>query len=275
MAVINSGDVDAVLIASPDQTHAPLTLAALAARKPVLCEKPLSQSSVECPDVIAAEVKAGRRLVQIGFMRRFDPAYVEMKAALQSGVIGPALMMHNFHRNVSAPAWFTGQMAITNSAPHEFDIARFVLETEYASISVFRPDFRDAGKTGAPVFMVLKTVAGQLVNVEINNNAAYGYDVRGELVGEKGSVFLHSPISSELHVNLQCVTAYAEDWRPRFAEAYRLQNMAWLNSISTGVPVGASAWDGYAATLIAEAGVKSLEISAPVQVSLAPKPSLY
>ena len=274
-AVIADRNVDAVLIASPDHTHAPLTKSCVELGKPVLCEKPLSQSSAECLDVIAAEVQGGKRLVQIGFMRRFDPAYVEMKAALENGKIGPALMMHNFHRNVSAPSNFTGQMAITNSAPHEFDIARFVLGTEYASITVFRPDFRDAGKTGAPVFMVLETVDGQLVNVEINNNAAYGYDVRGELVGEKGSVFLRSPVSSELHVNLQCVTAYAEDWRPRFAEAYRLQNSAWLKSIETGVPAGASAWDGYAATLIAEAGVKSLETSAPVQVAPAPKPSLY
>ena len=275
LAVIADKNVDAVLIASPDHTHAPLTKACVELGKPVLCEKPLSQNSAECLDVIAAEVQGGRRLAQIGFMRRFDPAYVEMKAALESGVIGSALMMHNFHRNVSAPSNFTGQMAITNSAPHEFDIARFVLDTDYASITVFRPDFRDSGKTGAPVFMVLKTVAGQLVNVEINNNAAYGYDVRGELVGEKGSVFLRPPVSSELHVNLQCVTSYATDWRPRFAEAYRLQNSAWLKSIETGIPAGASSWDGYAATLVAEAGVRSLETSAPVPVSPVPKPSLY
>src|SRR5207249_3640154 len=170
--------------------------------KPVLCEKPLSQESKECLDVIAAETKTGKRLVQIGFMRRFDSAYVEMKAALQSGQIGAPLMMHNFHRNVSAPANFTGQMAITNSAPHEFDIARFVLDAEYDVISVFRPRLSDPNKVGAPVFIVLKTLAGQLVNVEINNNAAYGYDVRAELVGEKGSVFLRSPVASELHVDL-------------------------------------------------------------------------
>ena len=225
--------------------------------------------------MIAAEVKGGKRLVQIGFMRRFDPAYVAMKQTLAKGSIGPALMMHNFHRNVSAPANFTGQMAITNSAPHEFDIARFVLDAEYESICVFRPDFRDSGKTGAPVFMVLKTLAGQLVNVEINNNAAYGYDVRGELVGEKGSVFLRSPIASDMHVNLQAITHYPADWRPRFAEAYRLQNMAWLKSIATGKPAGASAWDGYAATLIAEAGVRSLEKGAPVKVAPIDKPKLY
>jgi len=275
LALIADKSVDAVLIASPDPTHAPLTKACIERGKPVLCEKPLSQDSRECLAVVAAELKAGKRLVQVGFMRRFDPAYVEMKRALSDGAIGPALMMHNFHRNVSAPANFTGQMAITNSAPHEFDVARFVLDAEYESISVFRPEFRDAGKAGAPVFMVLKTRAGQLVNVEINNNAAYGYDVRGELVGEKGSVFLRSPIATELNVALTATTAYPADWRPRFAEAYRLQNSAWLKSIETGEPIGASAWDGYAATLAAEAGVRSLEKKAAVKVVNAPKPALY
>lgn len=275
LAVIAARSVDVVLIASPDHTHAALSHACVEARKPVLCEKPLSQSSKECLDVIAAEVKGGERLVQVGFMRRFDPAYVEMKQTLANGIIGPALMMHNFHRNVAAPANFTGQMAITNSAPHEFDIARFVLDAEYDCINVFRPEFRGSGQTGAPVFMVLKTIDGQLVNVEINNNAAYGYDVRGELVGEKGSVFLRSPIASQVHVNLQSITRYPADWRPRFAEAYRLQNLAWLKSIETGKPAGASAWDGYAATLIAEAGVQSLEKGVPVKVAPVAKPKLY
>jgi myo-inositol 2-dehydrogenase / D-chiro-inositol 1-dehydrogenase len=275
LAVISDKQVDAVLIASPDETHAPLSKACIEAGKPVLCEKPLSQNTQECLEVLAAETKAGQRLLQIGFMRRFDPAYIEMKAALTSGKLGAPLMMHNFHRNVSAPTNFTGQMAITNSAPHEFDIARFVLDAEYESISVFRPKLSDAKKVGAPVFMVLKTLGGQLVNIEINNNAAYGYDVRGELVGEKGSVSLRAPVASELHVDLLSTTTYPPDWRPRFAEAYRLQNSAWLKAIETGKPVGASAWDGYASTLIAEAGVKSLESSASVNVSPVAKPVLY
>lgn len=275
LAVIADQSVDAVLIASPDHTHAPLSKACVEAGKPVLCEKPLSQDSAECLDVIAAEARRGKRLVQIGFMRRFDPSYVEMKDALRAGRIGKAVMMHNFHRNVSAPANFTGQMAITNSAPHEFDIARFVLDADYETISVFRPRLSDPSKVGSPVFMVLSTGAGQLVNVEINNNAAYGYDVRGELVGEKGSVFLKAPVASEINVDLLSATAYPADWRPRFAEAYRRQNAAWLRSIETGVPVGASAWDGYAATLVAEAGVRSLETGAPASVSPVSKPKLY
>ena len=275
LAAIAGKSVDAVLIASPDATHGELTIAAIAARKPVLCEKPLAPSSAECIRVMDAEEKAGKRLVQVGFMRRFDPAYVEMKAILGKGTIGNAMMFHCFHRNVSAPPWFTSQMAITNSAPHEFDIARFVLDADYAAISVFRPKGTDAAKPGAPVFMVIETAAGQLVNIEINNNAAYGYDVRGELVGEKGSVSLRSPVNSETSVNLTRSMNYPEDWRPRFAEAYRLQNQAWIKSIATGKPVGASAWDGYAATLVAEAGVEALAKGAAVKVNPIAKPDFY
>ena len=226
-AVITRPDVDAVLIASPDETHAPLTVAALEAGKPVLCEKPLAPGSDDCLRVIEAEVKLGRRMIQIGFMRRFDPSYREMKSALSEGLLGKALMMHHFHRNVTAPPGFTGAMAITNSAPHEFDIARFVLDTDYAMISAFQPAATTASKTVAPVFMVLATTGGQLVNIEINNNAVYGYDVRGELVGEQGSVFLNAPIHSRLNSALTAVERYPADWRPRFAEAYRLQNKAW------------------------------------------------
>ena len=105
-------------------------------------------------------------------MRRYDRSYAEMKAALTDGVLGRAVMMHNFHRNVETPAHgFTADMAITNSAPHEFDVARFVLETEYAAISAFSP--AGAGGKVGPVFMVIETTTGQLVTIEINNNAAY------------------------------------------------------------------------------------------------------
>jgi myo-inositol 2-dehydrogenase/D-chiro-inositol 1-dehydrogenase len=273
--VVANPDVDAVLIASPDATHAPLTMAAIALGKPVLCEKPLAPTSAEALQVIEAEVRGGKRLVQTGYMRRFDPAYVEMKAALASGALGKAMMFHCFHRNVSAPDWFTAEMAITNSAPHEFDIARFVLEAEYVSISAFTPKSAGPLRPGSPVIMVVETAAGHIVNIEVNVNAAYGYDVRGELVGEKGSVSLRSPFHSEMSLNLTSGLSYPKDWRPRFAEAYRLQNQAWIKSITTGQPVGASAWDGYAATAIAEAGVKALASGAAQKVQMVKKPAFY
>ncbi len=273
-AVINDKTVDAVVIAAPDQFHAPLTLACIAAGKPVLCEKPLSPSSQECIAVMKAEMKLGKRLVQVGFMRRFDPSYVEVRNILKSGALGKASMFHCFHRNVSAPASFEGFMAISNSAPHEFDVARWMLDADYKSISVFRPGGAVA-KQGAPVFMVVETTQGQLVNIEINNNAGYGYDVRGELVGEKGTAFLNAPINAVANVALKQVTSYAEDWRLRFAEAYRLQNFAWIKSIHTGIAAGSNAWDGYCATIVAEAGVQALHTGKTVLIEQISKPKFY
>jgi predicted dehydrogenase len=91
-------------------------------------------------NVIGGEIAAGHRFIQLGFTRRFDQSYVKMKVALDQGRLGQALVMHNFHRNLETPtADFTGAMAITNSAPHEFDVARFVFSVEFAGISAFQP----------------------------------------------------------------------------------------------------------------------------------------
>lgn len=272
-AVINDKAIDALVIAAPDQFHAPLTLACLAAGKPVLCEKPLSQDVKECLEVLAAEEKRGKRLVQIGFMRRFDPSYAEIKLLLSQGELGKALMFHCFHRNVSPAYDFRAEMAICNSAPHEFDVARWMLDSDFKSISVFRPP---AGGATAPVFMVLETVAGQLVNIEVNISATYGYDVRGELVGEKGTAFLRAPVNADINLGLKQINIYPADWRPRFVEAYRQQNIAWVKSIATGMPnLGASAWDGYCSTAVADAGVEALHSGRPALVQQIVRPKFY
>ena len=150
-AVIGRSDVDAVIVASPDFTHAPLSKACIAAGKPVLCEKPLSQSSDECLEVIKAEQNTGKQHVMLGFMRRYDQSYIEMRETLERRVIGRPLMMHNFHRNVETPnAEFTGAMAITNSAPHEFDILRYMLDTEATAITARQPKRSDSKVAPAP-----------------------------------------------------------------------------------------------------------------------------
>lgn len=274
--VIARADVDAVIVASPDFTHAPLSLAAIRAGKPVLCEKPLSQSSAECLGVMEAEIAAGRRFVQLGFMRRYDQSYVEMRRALAEGRIGRALMMHNLHRNVETPAAdFTGAMAITNSAPHEFDVVRHVLGCEYASIAAWQPRRSDARV--APVVMVLETTDGQIVNIEINNNAAYGYDVRAELVGEGGSIAMNPVAYTRLDQAMAQSTGYDADWRSRYAEAYRRQNRAFLRFAETGVfpEIGSSAWDGYAAAVVAETGVRALTSGQKQPVQMMQKPEFY
>jgi myo-inositol 2-dehydrogenase/D-chiro-inositol 1-dehydrogenase len=275
LALVRDPSIDAVLIASPDATHKALTLACLEARKPVLCEKPLAPTAAECREVLAAESKLGRRLVQVGYMRRFDPAYAEMKARLLSGRLGAPLMFHCVHRNVAAPSWFDSRMAVSNSAVHEFDIARWTLETELAVIQVFRPKAARADSPGAPVFLVLETARGQLVNIEIFIDATYGYDVRGELVCERGTVSLAKPGRTEINLDLAHGSAYPADWRPRFADAYRLQAEAWVAAIVGDASAGACAWDGYAAAAVAEAGLQSLAENRSVPISLVEKPALY
>ncbi len=273
---VTRGDVDAVVIASPDFTHAPLSLACIKAGKRVLCEKPLSQSSGECLDVMRAEQTAGEKFVQVGFMRRFDQSYLEMKQALTDGTLGRALMMHNFHRNVATPAAdFTGAMAITNSAPHEFDVVRYVLRSEFVSISAFQPRRSDA--LVAPVFMVLETADGQLVNIEVNNNASYGYDVRAELVGENASIAMNQVAFTRIDRNLGQSTGYDADWRGRYSDAYRRQNRAFLRFAQTGVfPEGASSsWDGYCASIVAETGVKALQDGRKVPIEMIARPDFY
>jgi myo-inositol 2-dehydrogenase/D-chiro-inositol 1-dehydrogenase len=274
-ALIQDSTVDAVLVASPDHTHKQLVLACIAARKPVLCEKPLAPTVAECLEVVAAESKLGRRLVQIGYMRRFDPAYVEMKSSMLSGRLGAPLMFHCLHRNVSAPTWFDSKMAVGNSAVHEFDIARWILGAELTGIQVFRPQAAKLDAAGAPVFLVLETSKGQLVSAEIFIGATYGYDVRGELVCEKGTVSLRAPVYTETNADLTNGIGYPADWRPRFADAYRLQAQAWIRAIESETPVGASTWDGYAAAAAAEAGVQSLAEGRHTAIRLVEPPAIF
>lgn len=275
MAIINDPAIDAILIASPDHTHRDLTLACIAAGKPVLCEKPLAPTARECLDVISAEAALGRRLVQVGYMRRFDPAYVEIKKKLVSGELGSPILFHCIHRNLSAPPWFDSQMSITNSAVHEIDVSRWLLEEEMATVQVFRPMTSDPGAAVGPVFLVFETSSSRTVTVENNNNGGYGYDVRGELVCDKGTISLRSPINSEFNFNLVQGTVYHADWRQRFAIAYRQQLQDWIRSIETGAHVGASAWDGYAASAVAEAALESLARGRSSKITLEEKPSLY
>src|SRR4029077_10153927 len=103
--------VDAIVVCSWGPTHEEYVLTAIAAGKPVFCEKPLATTQEACLRIIAAEVAFGRRLVQVGYMRRYDRADRELKAVVDSGAIGAPLMMHCAHRNPSVPPHYTKDMA--------------------------------------------------------------------------------------------------------------------------------------------------------------------
>ena len=274
-ALINDAAVAAVLVASPDETHKDYVLACIAAGKPVLCEKPLAPTLDECTQVIAAEQAAGQRLVQVGFMRRFDPAYEDIKQRFAGGGFGNALMLHCIHRNATAPTFFHSLMSITNGAVHEFDISRWLLGAEITRIQVFRGQPAEGDAFTDPLLIVLETDAGQLVDIEFYANASYGYDIRTELVCTNGTLSMSGPDLSEARLSGTPAYDFARDWRPRFRDAYRRQLQAWVDAIGTGQPDGASAWDGLVATAIADAGCKAFESNQAMAVDLPPKPDFY
>lgn len=268
-ALIADPGVDAVVIASPDSTHADLALACLAAGKPVLCEKPLGATADEALRVVRAETALGRRLVMVGYMRRFDPAYVQMHHAGRAGDLGALVMLHNIHRNRSAPDWFTGAMPITNSLVHEIDISRWLLGDDFARATL------TVGPGGDPMQVVLQTASGAIASTEIFMNASYGYHVHAELVGRAGSLAMAQPTRTLLNQSAQHGHAWPANWVPRFAEAYRIQMNAFVAGVKSGPLPGATAWDGFAATAIAEQIVPALGHGQPVTLTLPARPALY
>jgi myo-inositol 2-dehydrogenase/D-chiro-inositol 1-dehydrogenase len=276
--LIHDDAVDAVLVASSDPTHEAFVLAGIAAGKPVLCEKPLAPTIEGCQRILDAETMSGRRLVTVGFMRRYDPGYVDMKTALQSGDLGAALVLHCVHRNPSAPPGLPSGTVITNSAVHEIDLSRWLLDDEIVAASVHRPRAsRAAGGTQDPQVLVLESAAGALVDIEVFVNARYGYDVRCELVGEEGTVSLDAPPATQLRRSGSAGRALPGDWRPRFAEAYRRELQDWIDGLRRRPTAGgaANAWDGYAATAIAQVCVTALETGTRQEVKLPARPELY
>ncbi|MET7439740.1 Gfo/Idh/MocA family oxidoreductase, partial [Streptomyces sp. NPDC005568] len=138
-AALDAPGVGAVLIASPGPAHEEAVLAALGRGLPVLCEKPLTPESAGALRVVEAEARLGRRLTQVGFMRRYDAEYLRLKSLLDSGRLGRPLMLHCTHRNVASPPGFTTAMLINSSVSHEIDAARWLLGQELTAVTVLRP----------------------------------------------------------------------------------------------------------------------------------------
>ena len=206
---------------------------------------------------------------------RFDPGYVEMRRRVAAGELGRAYLLHCLHRNAVAPPYVTSATLITNAAVHELDAARFLTGHEIRWIHSVGRRTADLPTTSAPQLLLMEMDDGTLVDAEVYMNARYGYDVRVEAVCERGTISLVAPHDvTVLHAGLGG-QAFAADFRPRFAQAYRAELQAWIDSLRGGSPAGASAWDGYAATAAAMAGVRSLETGGPVEVALAERPAVY
>jgi myo-inositol 2-dehydrogenase / D-chiro-inositol 1-dehydrogenase len=275
--LIEDPSVEAIVIASSPGTHTDLVLACIEMGKPVLCEKPLAPTTKQCLEIVEAEVGLGSRLVRVGFMRRNDRGYLQVKRALDEGNIGVPLVLHCIHRNLTAPSFFTSDMTLSDAAVHEIDVARWLLREELVEVA------RVAVKHSPlvpetlqdPQVVLCKSESGVLVDVEVFVNSQYGYDVRCEVVGSTGFASLETPTSSAVVNRGLRSQAIAPDWQTRFSQAYLDELQDWVDGLQSGRTTGPTAWDGYAATAVTEACLRSDDKGGWTAVSLVDRPKLY
>ena len=279
LAAIADPEVDAVVIATPGQFHQEQVLACIERGIPVLCEKPLTMDADSSLAVVRADdeyaARTGRRLVQVGFMRRFDPEYAELKALITAGGLGEPLVVHCAHRNAAVPPHFTSEMMVSDSVVHEVDVARFLLEEEIAAVTVLRPRATRHAVSGQsdPLLVVFETASGRMVDVECFVSTGVGYEVRTEVVGEDGSAMIGLDAglvrTSGAASGAARSTGIAPDFRQRFGRAYDIELQRWVDAARRGDIDGPGAWDGYAAQAVCAAGVEALRSGRRTEVHLA------
>ena len=276
--VIAADDVDAVVVTSWGPAHAESVLAAVAAGKPVFCEKPLATTAEDAQRVLDAEARHGSRLVQVGFMRRFDPGYRRMKEVIGAGGIGAPLMAHCVHRNPTVPEAYHSAMEAQDTAVHEIDVLRWLLDDEISSVQVLTP--RSTSKRFEhlrdPQFMLFEMAGGARVDLEVFVNCQYGYEIGCEVVGEEGTVRLPEPAAPVVRSAGQQSAAVLQDWTQRFAEAFDAEFDSWIGEVAAGTPTtGPNAWDGYAAAIVTDAAVRALHSGGVVETGVKERPPFY
>ncbi len=275
IAAINDPEVDAVLLATPGNTHFEQVSACLAAGKPVLCEKPLTTDIGTAYELVQAEAALGRQLIQVGFMRRFDDEYIALKKLITDGGLGNPLLVHCTHRNPAVGPHFTTEFMIRDSVVHEVDVARFLLDEEIVSVQVLAgvPSSSTPEGSSDPILVIFETESGRIVTDECFVRTGVAYEVRTEVVGEQGSVFIG------LDQNLQVKSidgrwggAITPGFVERFGAAYHTELQRWVDAAQRGEIDGPGVWDGYAAVAVCEAGVEAVRSGGKVAVELKPRP---
>ncbi|MCY4062128.1 MAG: Gfo/Idh/MocA family oxidoreductase [Chloroflexi bacterium] len=274
--LISDPAVDAILIASTDRTHAEFAIACIKAGKPVLCEKPLATTMADAERVLRAELAAGRRLVQVGFMREYDQAHRDLYDLLHGGVIGAALKFRSVHINPRFIRELTIDSVITNSLIHDIHSARWIMGEEICSayvqwVSVDPAHPRSARLADIQVIFD----SGAIGSLEYNGDSGYGYEVTVEVTGETGNVESASHPSPSLRQAGTASRAITSNWPQRFGQAYLDEVQAWIDAIGRKDATGPSAWDGYMSLVVADACIRSAETRQPQTTHPIEKPSLY
>jgi inositol 2-dehydrogenase len=277
-SMLEDREIDAVVIATPDKFHAQAVKLAAGAGKDILCEKPLALNLPDAREALTAVSKAGRRL-QVGFMRRYDPAYAAAMQRIEAGEIGVPVIFKSVGRDKDQPPLaayesnVNGMIFYTNTI-HDFDLARWLMRDEVIGVhayttSAIRPEVAKYGDVVASV-VNLQYAQGAIGNVESYAQAVYGYDVRTEIVGSKGSI----AVGSLDRIPAVFLTAkggeqmLADHFLSRFADAYLTEMRDFVETMLNDRAPRVSGDDGLRALAIAVAAETSHKQSAPVAVTL-------
>lgn len=270
-------DVEALVIASIDAAHIDGILAAAANKKPVFCEKPITTNLADADRAIAAVDQAGVQL-QIGFMRRYDAAYAAAKREIDAGVIGTPVFFKNAHRGKHPEgqprplAEGPDPAVFVNSSIHDYDNARWLIGDEATEVNavatrVVAPTAGNDHGVDASVATV-RFRHGALADIENVSATQYGYDVRTEVIGDRGTLLIGDPrLSGVLIATAAGVNQAAVDhWLTRFGDAYLIELQDWVRRTLAGEPSPVTGADGRAALAIAMAATESYLTGKPVEI---------
>ena len=276
--LLDDPHVEAVLVTSWGPAHEDSVLAAIERGKYVFCEKPLATTADGCMRIVEAEMKHGKKLVQVGFMRRYDRGYVQLKEAIDNHIIGEPLMIHCAHRNPNQNERYTTEMAVVDTLIHEIDVLHWLINDNYKSVQVLFPKQTKNGFSNLkdPQIFIIETLTGIVITAEVFVYCKYGYDIQCEVVGEEGSVKLPEPMSIVTRKDAKLSTPILMDWKDRFIEAYDLELQDFMDSIrKTGKPNGPTSWDGYIAAVTSDACLRAQKSGEKEEISLPELPGFY
>jgi predicted dehydrogenase len=276
-AAIAAPGVDAVVVAVSSSRHLEVIRLAAEAGRDVLCEKPIALTVREHDDAIALAEAAGIRL-QVGFMRRWDGDYRRAAAAIEAGSLGRPTLFKSLQFDADPiPATFRDPAVsggiFVDMGIHEFDLARWLVGDEVAEVSAFGSALLDAelGRLGDVdnAVVALRFVGGAVGSVELSRNAAYGEDVRTEVVGSAASAFVGGlPASGfTLATGEGIAAAPVPTSVPRFRDALVAQARGFVAAIAADRAVTPDARDSRAALAVALAAREALAVRHPVRVA--------
>ena len=275
--VFAAPDVDAVLVATATETHADYIEMAVAAGKPVLCEKPIDLDLARVNR--CAETIAGSDVpVQIGFNRRFDPGHRSAREAVAKGEIGELHQVIITSRDPEMPPRAYYEVAgglLRDMTIHDFDLARYMLGDEPVEVlavadRLIDPALMTELDDHDTAMIILRTADGKQCHINNSRTAAYGYDQRVELMGTRGMVVSDNRRRHELRrysaAETEGAAPYLYFFIERYQEAFMAELGAFVASIKAGTPPEVGFEDGRRALILAEAAYRSIKEHRAVRV---------